>query len=137
MNIVVDTNIVLSAVLKDGITRRTILSSPHTLLLPVIALTEIENHKYDLLERYGLDGSIFQKTIELLIEKMTLVRAEKYNHQGHNASEILSSIDPDDVPFIACALAFPGSIIWSEDKRLKRQITVPVLNTEEILRIEN
>lgn len=42
-------------------------------------------------------------------------------------------IDADDVLSFACALAFAPAIIWSEDKKLKKQNKVRVLNTKEIL----
>ena len=49
------------------------------------------------------------------------------------ALEIIKEIDIDDVLFVACALAFPHSIIWSEDKKLKNQNQIKVLNTKEII----
>lgn len=52
-----------------------------------------------------------------------------------SALEIIKDIDIDDTLFIACALAFPDSIIWSEDKKLKKQNKIKVLNTKEIMRL--
>lgn len=50
-----------------------------------------------------------------------------------DAFKIVKNIDKDDVLFIACALAYPGSIIWSNDKKLKQQPRIKVLNTEEMI----
>lgn len=50
------------------------------------------------------------------------------------AFEAVKDIDPDDAIFIACALAYPNSILWSDDKKLKKQKTVTVLNTKEIIK---
>ncbi len=51
------------------------------------------------------------------------------------ALNIVKDIDMDDVLFVACALAFPGSMIWSDDKKLKRQSRVDVLNTSEMMSV--
>ncbi len=40
-----------------------------------------------------------------------------------------------NVLFIACALSQPPSIIWSDDKPLKGQHQVMVLNTSEVKEI--
>jgi len=47
--------------------------------------------------------------------------------------EIVKDIDPDDVLFVACALAHPNSVIWSDDKKLKSQSKVKILNTRDII----
>ncbi len=46
--------------------------------------------------------------------------------------DIVKDIDVDDAPFVACALAYLGNTIWSEDKKLKTQSAVKVLITKEI-----
>ena len=47
--------------------------------------------------------------------------------------EIVKDIDLDDAVFIACALANPGSIIWSDDKKLKKQGKIKILNSTEMM----
>jgi predicted nucleic acid-binding protein len=50
------------------------------------------------------------------------------------ALEIVKDIDLDDVVFIACALAYPDSSIWSDDKKLKKQNKIKILNTAEMIK---
>ena len=45
MNIVIDTNIFISALIKDGMTRNLIISSKDSLLIPEFEFDEIEKHK--------------------------------------------------------------------------------------------
>ena len=49
------------------------------------------------------------------------------------AYEAVKDIDPDDVIFIACTLAYPNSILWSDDKKLKNLKNITILNTKEII----
>lgn len=51
------------------------------------------------------------------------------------AIRIVKDIDMGDASFIACALLYPDSIIWSDDKALKKQKEVKVLNTKEIIEL--
>ena len=48
---------------------------------------------------------------------------------------LIKEHSPEDVMFIACALAFENSILWSDDKKLKGQNKIMVLNTQEIKNI--
>ena len=59
MNIVIDTNIFISALLKDSLTRKLIFKSNHNLLFPEFELEEIENHREELLKKSGLSKEDF------------------------------------------------------------------------------
>ena len=51
------------------------------------------------------------------------------------AIKIIKDIDVYDALFIATALAFDNSVIWSNDKKLKMQSRVKIINTEEIIKL--
>ena len=55
-----------------------------------------------------------------------------YFRYKNQAYELVKDIDPDDILFIACALAYPESIIWSDDKKLKQQHKINIINTTEM-----
>jgi predicted nucleic acid-binding protein len=72
---------------------------------------------------------------EFIISNITIVSKEKSNPYMLHAIEIVNTIDVGDASFIACALLYPDSIIWSDDKALKQQKEVKVLNTKEIIEL--
>jgi len=51
------------------------------------------------------------------------------------AYEIVKDIDINDVLFVACALAYKESIIWSNDSNLKKQSSIKVINTTEAIEL--
>lgn len=56
--------------------------------------------------------------------------------KSRNINEALSlvrTIDQDDAIFVACALAYRDSILWSDDKRLKFVQKINVFNTFEMI----
>ena len=75
----------------------------------------------------------FELLLSLLLQKVTIVENKVLDKYQKEAYEIVKNIDPNDSVFIACGLAYQNSIIWSDDKKLKKQTTVKVVNTSEML----
>jgi len=51
------------------------------------------------------------------------------------AKEIMGAIDPDDVPFIAAALAVENDGIWTDDTHFDRQKRIRVFKTTSLVRM--
>lgn len=101
-------------------------------LFPSYIFEEMEKHKNELLAKSKMKSKDFEELLSLLLRKVIIIPSEVLLHYKKEAYQIIKDIDPDDVTFIACALAFSGSIIWSDDKKLKQQSKVRVINTTEM-----
>ena len=132
MNIIIDSNALFSALIKNSKTRRIILDYDGFFLFPSFIFIEMQKHEDELLEKSGLSIEDFKKLLRLIIKKVVIVPNEVLVPYKNEAYDIVKNIDPDDALFVACALAYPNSVIWSDDKKLKRQTKVKVLNTQEI-----
>ena len=124
MIIIIDANILFSALIKDSKTREIILKSDEFFLFPSYIFIETQKYKGELLEKSKMPKEEFEKLFRLIISKVLIVPNELLVPYREKAFEIVKDIDPKDVLFIACALAYPGSIIWSNDKQLKKQSKV-------------
>ena len=133
MNIVIDSNQLFSALIKDSKTRKIILEYNCNFLFPSFVFEEMQKHKTELLEKSKLQEGDFNQLLKLMLKKVIIVPNEKLLPYRKEAFEIVRNIDPDDVTFVACALAYKGSILWSNDRKLKNQSQVKVLNTKEIV----
>jgi len=134
MEVVVDTNVIISALLRDGLTRRILLLDPFEMYTVPFAKQEIEKHKGELLRKSGLDEDSFGYLLDLIFAKINVVDREVLEPFKKRAIEILKDIDPADAPFLALAMAL-NCPIWSNDKDLKRQKVVKVYTTQEILNL--
>lgn len=134
MNIIIDSNILFSALIKESMTRKIIFEYDGLFLFPSFIFEEIEKHKKELFEKSEMGEEDFNKLLELILKKVKIVSSEELYPYKKEAMEIVREVDLDDVTFIACALAYPTSIIWSDDKKLKSLTKVKVLNTREILK---
>lgn len=135
MIIVLDTNVFISAIVKDSTTRRLIVESKQILLFPENIFQEIREHKEEILKKSGLIEEEYNKLIAKILSYVYIVPEELLILQREEAYSLAKNIDLDDVLFFATALVFKDSIIWSDDKKLKNQDKIKVLNTKEIVRL--
>jgi predicted nucleic acid-binding protein len=132
LKIVINSNILFSALIKDSITRRIILDYEEQFLFPSYILEEMEKHKNELLTKSKMKQKDFEDLLRLLLQKVIIIPKELLLHYKNDAYHIIKDIDPDDVIFIASAIAYSDSIIWSDDKKLKQQSIVRIINTNEM-----
>jgi len=134
MRLVVDTNKLLAAFLKNGIVRSILLLSKHEFYTLDYAILEIEKHKDELLKRIHVKREQFQELMfELILKNVIVIRSSYIEDLIDDALEICKSFDPDDAPFIALALKLDIPI-WSNDKDLReKQDVVPVVTTAQIV----
>ena len=134
MNIVIDSNVLFSALIRNSSTRRLILEHDGTFLFPEQILQEFHKHKEELLTKSKIPPESFETLLNLLLSKVLIVHENTLEQHKTQAKQIVKDIDPDDAMFIACALAHPQSILWTDDRKLKEQEAVPVMNTKEMIR---
>lgn len=133
MRLVLDTNILISALVRESITRKILVMSGIEFLVPEFTFEEINKHKKEILKKSKLNASQFDLLMATLKENLTIV--PKYEiRKIKEAKEIMDKIDPNDTVFIALALSTLNDGIWSDDVHFKKQNVVKVWNTEELIK---
>jgi len=130
---VMDSNVVFSFFIKDSFTREIVVNYDGKFLLSEFVFTELLKYESLILKKSGMSESDFDDLLLLLLSKCVVVSYSEIVPFIREAVSVVCDIDIDDIPFVACALACPGSIIWSNDKALKKIQEVKVCNTEEIV----
>ena len=69
----VDTNIIISAFLKDGMTRRILLLSPFDMHTIACAQEEIDAHKIEFIQKSRINDEQFEYMMQLIFSKMSLI----------------------------------------------------------------
>ena len=133
MKIIVDVNIILSALIRDSTTRKIILNSEFDFYFPEPSLHKIRKYKSYILEKSGLSEEEYDKIMATLFKYIKLVPTEEIEKNWDEAKKIIEHIDKEDVVFIATALSIIDSVIWSDDGHFEKQDKVKVLKTEEII----
>ena|SRR3989338_506709 len=133
MKIILDANVLFSALIKDSTTRKIILEYDGFFLFPLFIFEEMEKHKEELFSKSGMTHKEFNELLQLILKKVVIVPSEVLLPYQKEAWDIVKDIDIDDVLFVACVLAYQDSILWSDDKKLKYLAGIRVLNTKEIV----
>lgn len=133
MRIVIDANILFSALIKDSTTRKLILEYEGSFLFPEYIFIELEKYKEFLVEKSQMYKEDFDTLLTLLLNKVVIVPNEVLHPYQEKALALVKEIDINDVLFVACVLAYPNSVLWSEDKALKKLREIPVFSTKEII----
>ncbi len=132
MNITIDSNILFSALIKESITRKIILNYPNKFLFPEFVFQEFLKYKDLILKKSKLSPKEFYFLLNHLLKKVKIIRNVDISMYKEESLKILKNIDLKDAPFIATCLRY-NSILWSDDKALKNQNKIIILNTKEFI----
>ena len=134
MEIIVDANIFIAALLKNGATRKLLLNDELALYAPEYVIEEIFNHIQECEKKSHLPRSSLEELVKVLIieSKMIIIPKDELRQYIKKADEITP--DPDDVMYFAAALK-QNIGIWSNDKALQQQKIVKVYSTNDLIKL--
>ena|SRR3989344_9611815 len=133
--IVIDTNIIISALIKDSATRKIIVESALQFAYPEPSLQEIIKYKSYILEKSGYSKSTFDSILNKLLEYINLIPLSIIGPKLNRAKKEMESIDVKDAIFLALALVLDNAAIWSDDTDFEKQKSVRVLKTRDMVKM--
>lgn len=144
MKIVVDTNIIFSALLgPNGIISDLLLNSSDIFEFysPTFVLDELNNHRAKLLKLGGYSAKELDFLQLTILKKIDLIDLESIQQSTFERSiELTKNVDEYDAPFIALALEL-DSPLWTGDKKLIRGLSKKgidwALSTDIIIEIRD
>ena len=119
MSVVIDTNIILSALIKNSVTRKVIIKSGLNFYYPENSFHEIQKYKNLVLKKSGVNEREYKIVLDSLFDHIILIPKKQIIQEIREADKIIGHIDVDDVVFLACALSLNADI-WSDDKDFKK-----------------
>lgn len=122
---VVDANRVYSALLRDGETRRAMMTAGAILFAPRFLRMEMEKHKAEIVRRSGASTEEVDSMLAVLYRRISWIGDEEIRAQLADARDAIGVGDPKDVPYLGCALAIAADAIWSSDPGFAVQGRVP------------
>lgn len=133
MKLVVDTNIIMAAIIRDSATRKLLLNPELELYLPDYVFSELKRHKDEIINRSDLSEDEFYILLYTIMDRITIVSKEDFAERIPEAWKIMAEIDENDTPFLALAMSFENDGIWSEDDHFKEQNEVKVWKTRDLI----
>lgn len=132
MKLVVDANVVISALIADSNTRELIVTLEPDLLTPEFVYDEIGNYTELIVQKSGMSPERVAQFIDLLFQYIETVPAQEFYPHIEEAEAAIGDIDPDDVLYVACALA-EDAAVWSDDTDFDEQTLVETYSTSDII----
>ncbi len=133
MDLVIDANIFISALIStNGRTFDLIFNDDIRLFAPVFLLEEIKEHEDEILAKSGLLKADFDLFLSLVSSRISFISKEEFIPFLNKAEKFTPYID--DMEYFALALRLDCAI-WSNDKELKKQETVKIYSTSELLKL--
>lgn len=131
--LVIDTNIIMAAMIRDSAARDIIIKSNIQFFAPNFVFEEIGRHADIISRRNNLSVETNLRILKTLGEYITIVEEKYYASNINKARRVMGAIDEKDAPFIALALSFENDGIWTEDKDFEEQRLVKILKTRELV----
>ena len=132
MLLVVDANVLFSAIIAGGKTCDLIFCEWLQLIAPEFLFTELEEHKDEIIAKSSLSEDDFEEFLNSLKERIDIIPRQQFEGFLPEANRL--SPDPDDTEYFALALRF-GAVLWSNEKRLKKQPKVKVFSTSDLIEL--
>ena len=133
MQLVIDANILLSAFLKEALTREFLLDSRLDLVAPEYLLSETLRHlrgASSIRKRIGLSPDRIEELFLLLTQRIRVFPVTSY--QSVIAQALTLAPHLEDAPYLALALILKAAV-WSNDKGMKKQTAITIYSTTELL----
>jgi len=132
MDLVIDSNILFAALLKESGTSDILFK--HRLYAPEFIFEEFKKYKEYLKDKTKRSEENFNELFDLFERNAILIPKEEIDPFIEKAEKI--SPDAKDVPYLALALKLRCGL-WSNDRSLKeKQSVIQVYSTEELIKMD-
>jgi predicted nucleic acid-binding protein len=132
MKLVVDTNILIVALIRDSLTRTILLHPYFEFFIPEYALVELQKYINLISEKSGLEPERIEVLLSLITQNITVVPREELIEAFSWAEELIGDVDKKDIPFLALATVIKADGIWTMDKHFYSQDKVKIWKTEDL-----
>lgn len=130
MILIIDANVLFSALIKNSLTAELIFHEDILLSTPEFIIAEFLKYENLLLKKMHKTREEYIQIMHMLKDIITVVPMEEYSGFIEEAEKI--SPDPKDTLYLALAMKLKCAV-WSNDKKLKEQDKVKVYSTNEIV----
>ena len=114
MKLVVDTNIVISSIIRGATARKLLFHPTLELYAPDYIFEELERNKFEIIQKADIFYDEFEIFLRAVSKVINIIPKEAYSEYLGEAHTIINYA-PDE-PFAAVAIALGDCGIWSNDR---------------------
>jgi len=130
MDLIVDANVLFSALIRKGETSRLILNERLHLYAPEFIFDEFEKYRDLILKKTHRSQMEFDEVLSIYTERIETIPMEEIIREMEQVKEF--SPDVKDDPYLAAAILI-GAGLWTNDSKLRDQDVVPIHSTSDLV----
>ncbi len=134
MELVVDANVLFSALMRDSHTRHFLLFGGNALYTPEFVFEEIMKHSDEVSRKTFLSTEEISSLLRDIVSLANIKIIPLFEYEEHIKAAKKICPDPDDIHYFALALKL-NCVIWSNDKKLKEQNKINVYASHELMKL--
>ncbi len=135
MKLIVDANILFSALIKNGKTQELLTLPIFELYAPEFIFEELEQHHEEILSKSNRTKEQFSEILRSLSKIIELIPRQEISPFMPKAEKFCP--DSDDLPYFSLSMMLDCPI-WSNDKLLKeKQDIIKVYSTADLIELLN
>ena len=131
MKVVIDSNRVIAALIKDSTTRNILFDNKFEFMAPDTIIMEINKYKATIIEKAGITEEEFDVLLSLIFEHISIVSQNEYVDSLEKFKKDIK--DPKDVCYMAVCTSVNAEGIWTHDPHFKEQKNVKMFTNIDLL----
>ena len=96
LKLIIDTNILMAALIKDGITRKLLLHEDIAPFVIDYIIDEMKRYEKDIIEKSGKDGETITFILKTILSKSKVIEMDSMGHNLKRAEVLIGKIDQSD-----------------------------------------
>ena len=133
MKIVMDSNRVLAAMIKESTTREILFDKTFEFIAPEYIVSEIRKYKDRVINAANITEDEFEIALALIFEHITIVPENEYLDRIEKLKSKIK--DLKDIPYIAACIATNSEGIWTHDPHFENQKEAKVFTNIYMLKL--
>src|SRR3989344_950019 len=132
MRILIDANIIISALIKNSKARGILTKKKFEFISPDFILEEINKYKEYICEKSGLSKEEFELLMVLIFDNIKIIPKKEYENYLDKAKEIMEE-DIKDITYVACYLALNCDYLWTNDSDFDNKKEIKIIDIAKLL----
>tara|TARA_Y100000310_G_scaffold324617_1_gene386692 strand:+ start:4093 stop:4494 length:402 start_codon:yes stop_codon:yes gene_type:complete len=131
MKVVVDSNRIIAALIRDSTTREILFKRTISFITPEFLKEEVIKYQQDIIKKAKITPDEFNLLFSSLLKRMTIVPKSSYDSK---ISFLEGKIDDlKDIPYLACAISHKAEGIWTHDPHFQEQKLVKIFSNIDLV----
>jgi predicted nucleic acid-binding protein len=133
MKLIIDTNRIIAAIIVEGTSRKILFNERFEFYAPKLLIKEILKHKKEIIKKSKKTELDFNYLFSKVLEQIKIIKESKIEIYLNHCKKLIE--DPEDIPFLASAMAIKAEGIWTEDKDFQKQIKIKIFSNKDLLNL--